>query len=404
MPVRLLYIGYHGGINAFTGMLFELSGYHSNAEKHFRQAVRRNPNADIAHNLLGCCLGRKNRFRDAEEHYREAVRCDPGQSLHHSNLGTMLHFRNDYDGAEIHFREAIRCDPDNPSALKGLEVVLQGRDELAGYIEAVQQNPDDATSHKKLAKLARCSSVRETHLREVVRCDPTSASAHFALASCLSGAKENYENEEAQRYYDGAEAHFREAIRCNPNLLSAHVSLGEIRRHWKKDVPAAAEAYRAALLCDPDCAAAHFGIGMLLFSRARGDTSLGEAGLGGGAVLSSGPFYAAAAAKFREAIRCNPDHHNAHAFLGKILDHRYEDYAGAEEAYRTCTRLFPMSWTNRYLSTLLAMRLDFRGATAAYWAFARSDAKGMLQHAGVALLLVLAAGTEMASLFWQFRS
>jgi tetratricopeptide (TPR) repeat protein len=295
----------------------------------------------------------------------------------------------------MHYREAVRCNPGCPD-VKSLAILLQ-RDELAGYFEKIQQNPDDITAHKKLCELAICSTVRQTHLRELTRCDPNNASWHYALAKNLVDAKNDDD-------YDEAEAHCREAIRCDSNHVNAHNTLGLILHRWKKDLPAAAEAYREALRCNPDNASAHFGIGRLLFNRARGqglvDTSLKEAGLRS---VSSGLFYAAAAGKFRDAIRCDPNHYEANVFLGVVLDHYYEDYAGAEEVYRTCIRLNPTCHVNRPLSILLVMKLDCRGAIKAYYNHALGNPKDALQDVGIVLVLVMAAGAEMWGL-WRLTS
>lgn len=106
------------------------------AEHELREVLRRDPDDAPAHRNLADVLykrqdhrkseakgdleteaSRKKDIDDAELHWRESLRCDPDHAETHYRLGYLLdRHRNDLDGAELQWREVHRCDPNHASA------------------------------------------------------------------------------------------------------------------------------------------------------------------------------------------------------------------------------------------------------------------------------------------------
>ena len=63
-----------------------------------REALRLNPNYDMAHNNLGTALGGRGDRDGAVAEYREALRLNPDNFNAHYNLGAALQNQRDWDG------------------------------------------------------------------------------------------------------------------------------------------------------------------------------------------------------------------------------------------------------------------------------------------------------------------
>jgi tetratricopeptide (TPR) repeat protein len=97
-----------------------------------RQAVRLNPNDDLAHANLGFALGEKG-DRDGEiAEYREALRLNPSNEGAHFNLGAALGNRGDSNGEIAEYRQALRLNPSNEDAHVKLGVALGTTGDLNG--------------------------------------------------------------------------------------------------------------------------------------------------------------------------------------------------------------------------------------------------------------------------------
>ncbi len=61
-----------------------------------REALRLNPNNDLAHDNLGVALGSKGDWDGAIAEYREALRLNPNNDTAHNNLGVALGNKGDW--------------------------------------------------------------------------------------------------------------------------------------------------------------------------------------------------------------------------------------------------------------------------------------------------------------------
>jgi Flp pilus assembly protein TadD len=90
-----------------------------------RQALRLNPNNDLAHSNLGGVLGGKGDWDGAIVELREAVRLDPKNHLAHYNLGGALEGKGDLKGALVEYRAAHTLNPGDPDYKQAYEGLLK---------------------------------------------------------------------------------------------------------------------------------------------------------------------------------------------------------------------------------------------------------------------------------------
>ena len=98
------------------------AGKFQEAESHFREALRLDPNYVRVHNNFGNALVQMGRVAEGTFHYREALRLKPDHAHAHSNLAHVFNLQGDPEQAEVHCRTALRNQPD----------LLQARHNLGG--------------------------------------------------------------------------------------------------------------------------------------------------------------------------------------------------------------------------------------------------------------------------------
>ncbi len=81
------------------------------AVRHYRRALKLDPEQAQAHNNLGSLLAQKGRTAEAMEHYRQAIRIAPEFASAHFNLAVALAGGTEADQARRHLNEALRLDP-----------------------------------------------------------------------------------------------------------------------------------------------------------------------------------------------------------------------------------------------------------------------------------------------------
>ena len=84
--------------------------------EQYRQAVRLDPGAWMAHYELGGLLGQAGNMSEAKTESETAVRLNPSFPTAHLNLGLALVQLGQLDEAERQFEEVLRLDPTNSRA------------------------------------------------------------------------------------------------------------------------------------------------------------------------------------------------------------------------------------------------------------------------------------------------
>jgi tetratricopeptide (TPR) repeat protein len=192
------------------------------AIRHYREALRINPNFAQAHNNLGKALADRGELTSAMMHYREALRIDPAYAEAHNNLGNAFAESGELTSAAAHYREAIRIKPAEADAYLNLGNVLVKQDQLGAAIElfreSVRLNPFNAQAHYNLGTvLAKGGELEEAtqQFDETIKIDPAHAMAHFNLGLALAMRGDS----------ESAIEHFQRTLQVDPMNAMAHEAL-----------------------------------------------------------------------------------------------------------------------------------------------------------------------------------
>lgn len=206
------------------GIEFSLQGKVDKAIKHYRQALKFNPDSSPAHYNLGKEFALQGRFDEATRYYRKALQLNPGEPSAYCYLGEVLSAQGKLNEAIAHFTKALQIRPNYANAHNGLCIAFYLCNKIDKAIEhggeAVRIKPDYANAHYNLgAALFRKGKVNDAikYWSETVRLEPSNYKAHSSLATALyqSGGSK----------VDQAIEHWTEAIRLNPDDAIAHRNL-----------------------------------------------------------------------------------------------------------------------------------------------------------------------------------
>ena len=117
--------------------------------------MRFTPEDEDLHYNLGIAYGRSGDITNAEHHYREALRLLPDYPEVHNNLGNLLLHAGRLGEAEEQFTEAIKLMPELSTAHNNLGIVRQSQNRMPEAItcfrKAVQYNTNYWQAHFNLA-------------------------------------------------------------------------------------------------------------------------------------------------------------------------------------------------------------------------------------------------------------
>ena len=237
---------------------------YANEETLWRDNLAKNPNAWMAHSNLGVELEESGKLSEAEEHYEESLRINP-QPETHCSLGNVFLQEGRLEEAIGEYQQALRIKPDYAMAYYNLGVILErtgrAQDAIVQYEQALRINPNHAETHSSLGNVL----LQEGRLDEAIgeyqqalRIKPDYAPAHNNLGKALLASGKVSE----------AMGHFELALRLEPDSATAHSNLGGILQRLGK-LPEAVAQYEQALRIKPDYADAHYNLGVALEQAGR---------------------------------------------------------------------------------------------------------------------------------------
>jgi tetratricopeptide (TPR) repeat protein len=213
-------------------------------EALWRDTLRKNPGAWLAHNNLGTVLQDEGRLGQALDHYRQAVQLKGDYALALNNVGNVLRLQGRLSEAVDCYRRALQIRPDLVETRNRLGATLQAQGKLgeavSAYVQATQVRPKSALSYYNLAGALRLQGKTDLAIRryrEAVRLKPDFAEAHYGLGLAL--------------ILDGqpaaALAPLREALQLRPDWVQPMVSAARIlATHADAEVRQPEEAIRLA--------------------------------------------------------------------------------------------------------------------------------------------------------------
>ena len=222
------------------------------AETLLAANLQRNPQAWLAHDMLGALKLSRGELAEAERHLRAAIGLQPDHASAWNNLGLVAQAAGRVAEAEDAFRQSLVLRPGAAETRVNLARLLAdaGRtDEArAEYERALAADPRSLRAASGLGSLelrARRYAEAEALLRGVHERRPDDDAVAHRLGLALCGLRRDAE----------AEPLFRRAIALEPSAVDSRAQLAALLLRRGDRTQAAAEA-RAALALQPDHALA----------------------------------------------------------------------------------------------------------------------------------------------------
>ena len=274
------------------GVALAQRGRLDEAISHYLEALRREPDCEMAHISLGSALVKQGKLDEAVAHYTEALRIKPGFEVTHLSLGIAFTRQGKFNEAVTHYTEALKVKPAYAEAHNGLGVILaeQGKfdEAISHYHKALQLKPDYKKARMNLANaLARQGKTKQAgvHDSDTAPRKPREAEEYNRLGIVLA----------QKGKFNEAVAHFSKALQIQPECAETYYNMGVVLAGQGR-LDEAIENYLEALRIKPEYAEAHNNLGIILARQGR---------------------FEEATAHFSEALRVRPDFEEAERNLRK---------------------------------------------------------------------------------------
>jgi len=267
---------------------------YKDCETLWRDTLKKNPNAFLAHNNLGTILTEKGELEKPIFHFNEALRINPGYEKAHFNLGVAFSKKGDFENAALHYKKAIELEPHYTEAFINLGNLFEARGEteqaIVFYEKAKQLTPENPLIFYNLANaLANRGHYKEaeTNYKKAIQLNPGHESTLYNLAGVLA----------EQGKYTEALPFYEKLVVLNPKHAMAYNNLGNIYSH-KGEHEKAIKSYKAALEIKPDNVETWNNLGLILEETGNPEQAI---------------------VHYKKAISINPKLANVHLNLGDAI-------------------------------------------------------------------------------------
>ena len=159
----------------------------------WKDTIKKNPKAWMAHNNLGVALVAEGKNEEAISHYKMAIKFKPDYTEAHSNLGIALTNKGNTSEAISQLKKAIELNPDYFDAHYNLGNALLRKgntsEAILSYKTAIKLKPDFVIAHNNLGTaLLREQKTEEaiSHYRMAIKLNPEFEEARNNLATALA--------------------------------------------------------------------------------------------------------------------------------------------------------------------------------------------------------------------------
>jgi tetratricopeptide (TPR) repeat protein len=189
---------------------------------HYEQAIRLNPQYELAQNNFGIALASQGRYDEAIRHYSIALDIWPKYASAHINFGDALVAKGQIEEAILHYRQALQLDPHSVPAENNLGAALLRQGNCEGAITCFRRvialAPKYASGYRNLANaLVKHGQLGEAEAcyRSAVELDPTSPETRYRFGITLL----------RQGKKAAARVQLEEALRLKPDYLESRQQL-----------------------------------------------------------------------------------------------------------------------------------------------------------------------------------
>jgi protein O-mannosyl-transferase len=195
-------------------------------ETLWRDVAKKNPDAWIAHDILGVVCMRTDRLPEAAAHLQRALELAPDNPEANESLADLFVHDGRVDDAIRHYNRALQARPNWPDVINnlGLALARQGKLEEAvtQFSRALELKPNaqvvESNLGLALVKLGRFDEAL-VHATRALELDPRDAQAHYTAAVVL---------EEKGQLTEAAQ-HYAEVVRLQPNHSEARSRLAKMQ-------------------------------------------------------------------------------------------------------------------------------------------------------------------------------
>jgi tetratricopeptide (TPR) repeat protein len=139
------------------GYELTVMGRVDDALKHYKEAIRINPDFEIAYINLGKALLLKGKVNESIRYYQALLKIKPAYAAVHHNLGLVLLREGDIDNAIFHFQEALHINNEYAEVYNSLAAAMLSKGEINKAInffrQALRIRPGFYEAQKNLSKV-----------------------------------------------------------------------------------------------------------------------------------------------------------------------------------------------------------------------------------------------------------
>lgn len=203
------------------------------AVEAYQNALKLNPNSDIALNELGVTLLQQHHVGEAIDEFRKAIKIKPTAEAY-NNLGMALREQGRLDEAEQAYRSALNINPEDTAARNNLSVLLDEKGDrnraLEEAKEAVKRDPSSALAYNNLGNALRTQGELDQAIKAYRQA--------LSLPDNPKGVQTKVHNGlgytlQLQGKLEAAIEEYRQALLLDPNFVPAQNNFEEVQRLLK---------------------------------------------------------------------------------------------------------------------------------------------------------------------------
>ncbi|MCI5222336.1 MAG: tetratricopeptide repeat protein [Candidatus Electrothrix sp. AR4] len=226
---------------------YERNAVWNNGIALWQDSAEKSPDKPRPHESLAYYLEKENRYDEALRHYKKAVKLNPNNASTLNNIGNLYMKTNDLHAAFSHYTAALRIRPNYKEAHNNIGNALSKlgniEEAVVHYEKTLELDPNYAKAHANLANiLAALGKMRLSmqHYNQAVELEKDNIETYYNRSILLLRLNRFAEAEQA----------LQKVIEHKQDFKEAYNNLG-VAQEYLGDSEAARASYQQALRIDP---------------------------------------------------------------------------------------------------------------------------------------------------------